>query len=152
MNFPLALVLILATLTLSTCDQTGNVCGDAKWKENLDLWQSHAMTDYDFVVKRFRDPNYSHVPFLIKVSNGETVYLESSRENAGLELTDGYGEVASGSKMFDMIRNACSNGTDVKVEYDKEFGYPTTINVPLQKEGVHSVDRYVIEKFNQVNS
>ena len=118
----------------------------------MDLWHSQKITDYDFVIQRFRDPNYSHIPFLIKVRKGDPVYVNPVRENAGLELTDGYDDVSSVEKMFDLIKKRCESGEKVEVEYEKTFGYPRTIRITLRGTGVHNVDSYVIEKFSETKS
>ena len=149
-NFAVLTFLILVTLMMSTCSQDNTVCGDSSWRENRDVWQSQKILDYDFVVQRFHDPNYGHVPFLIKVRNGEPVYLNPARENAGLELTDGYAEVGSVDRMFELIKSACASGSKVAVQYDKERGYPVSISITLAPDkGLHNVDRYVIENFDR---
>ena len=141
--------LVLVTFAMSTCRSGDTVCGDSRWKENRERWQEQKILDYDFVVRRFHDPQYDYVPFLIKVRDGEPVYLSPTRENAGLELTDGYAEVGSVDRMFDLIKTACVSGSKVEVEYDKERGFPLSISITRPDKGIHNVDRYVIENFNR---
>jgi hypothetical protein len=108
------------------------------------------VSDYDFVVQRFHDPTYNHVPFLIKVRNADAVSMDPARPNAGLELTDGYSTVNSMDKLFDLIKVSCGQGGQVTVEYDKELGYPVSVNISSPPtKGVHNVDRYLIENFRR---
>lgn len=142
-------VLVILLIFLSACT-TGKsqACGEKNqaWVSNLALWRSKTVSDYDMVIERFRNPMYGHVPFLIKVRNGENVALEPARENKGLEKTDGYEAVATVEKMFTTIKQACERGDTITVEYDPELGVPKLFGFSNLSHGTDSGDGYKLTK------
>jgi len=71
-----------------------------------------------------------------------------ARENAGLELTDGYEAVATAEVMFETIRNACEAGNRVVVDYDKELGFPRFFAFSKPSGGPDNGDSYKVERID----
>jgi hypothetical protein len=146
--------ILAALLLLSGCSVGKRpVCGDAdpQWATNLALWRSQGIVDYDMVIQRFRDPMYGHVPFLIKVRNGNNVSLAPARENLGLEKTDGYEAVATVEEMFNTIKRACERGDNVTVEYDVQLGVPKNLGFSNIAAPVDAADGYKLDHLTPID-
>ena len=143
-------LLILTLLTYSSCSEVRSQnCGQSnkQWADNFALWQSKQITDYEMVFERFSNPTYTHVPFLIKVRNGENISLRPARENRGQELTDGYEAVSTVEALFNTVKAACERGDDITIEYDSELGIPSSIGFGNIAVGPDRRDGYKLESF-----
>ncbi|MEO7660055.1 MAG: DUF6174 domain-containing protein [Pyrinomonadaceae bacterium] len=144
---------VVAGLFVTSCvNGRSQTCGetDKEWSTNLALWHSKEIMGYDMVIVRYHSPIYGHVPFLIKVRNGKNVSMEPSRDNLGLELTDGYEAVATVEQMFDTMTRACERGDNINVTFDSTNGVPTYFGFSNIKDGTDKGDGFKLEKFSLV--
>ena len=149
--FGASLFIVITMLMTLTCGQAPSyVCGDSEWGENHELWQASKIKNYNFIVTRFGGGLYMHVPFMIKVRNGEVVSREPMEEVLPLVKTDGYEDVDSIEKMFTRIQISCLRGDKVIVIYDKQLGYPEDIKIFPKSGGVDSLYAIQVKGFEQI--
>jgi hypothetical protein len=117
---------------------------EKKWKDayrstfdelerNRNKWHESKIQSYDFVISKGATghaPTWDRLPVLIKVRNGERTSIEKvSKDDDHLisSRTDGFEDVDTIDKLFDHILEVLDEGNLMDIEYDENYGYPTSV-------------------------
>lgn len=124
---------------------------DPELEKNKLLWKQSNISDYKFVSSRLQGGVSGWVPVLIEVKSGKAVSMKPAQKPAELERTDGYEDFDTVEKMFAEIQKHIDNGDNVRITYNKEFGYPERITIVPKAGPVDSQFTIEITKFKRIS-
>jgi hypothetical protein len=104
------------------------------------LWESKAISDYEYTLRTSDDEGYSQV--VVRVEDGASISegLENTFTSKIYEVPAGIGSLDTVPDLFNRIRKALEdrdeNGVSkLVIRYDTDLGYPTHIELTSQPEG-----------------
>lgn len=92
--------------------------------KNRQLWQQNKIQNYSFTCERIVGGAFSFRPEQIEVRGGKVVFratIDGSKQNTSW---DGYSDIETVEKIFDVIQKSDEAGQKVKVTYNEKLGYP----------------------------
>jgi hypothetical protein len=112
-------------------------------------WEAKDLTNYDFVVAKYIggvSSPWNRSPVRIKV-RGETAASIEVLDKSDISLlarTDGFEEFDTIPKLFDYLLAQLENGNIIKVDYDRDLGYPKRASVTFTYNSSHNIRSIVI--------
>ena len=107
----------------------------AELERNRKLWQESKITNYDFVTAKYaggQTNTWNRLSVLIKIREGEKVSLEKVEKDVDYvysSRTDGFEDIDTIDKLFDYIRQQLDDRNILEIKYDKNYGYPKSVNI-----------------------
>jgi hypothetical protein len=109
----------------------------AEMERNRQLWQESKILNYDFVCQQFAGGMNGWGEVKIKARENKSVSIEKTEKDS-LAKIDGYEKFDTIVKIFDFMRQELDEGRLVRVEYDKDLGYPEQISITYS----YAIDAY----------
>jgi hypothetical protein len=143
MSTRICLTVFVLLLALTACaDKTA-------LKENQQKWASQNISHYRFEVEiGCNCPWRGLMPLKVEVKNSEVI---SMTDKDGQPIPAGYAETfnkaASIEKLFAILDSAIGSASEVNVEYNPEYGYPTKIGIIYSKMTTDNGIGYYVKNF-----
>lgn len=101
-----------------------------EFERNCRLWHEKNILDYDIFLEGWQEASVPQVESaLIKVRDGTIQSIEPNRPASYELMISVYEQFGTVNKMFDEIRSALKEKTELKVSFNKEFGYPENLEI-----------------------
>lgn len=134
--------MLLAVLALTSCTSAVQ----SKLDENIDLWESKGLRNYDFVLKETCFCIIT-TPAMIQVRDGEAIsvtYISNGVEKQTQSLSD----LDTIEDLFRAIQRAIDgNAHTIDVQYDGDYGYPRRISIDYEENATDDEYTYEITSF-----
>lgn len=119
----------------------------AELERNCRLWFEKNILDYDMALEGWAEASVPQIEnALVKVRGGKIQSIEPSRPATGDLMIYVYEQFGTVDKMFDEIKSALEDTTELKVLFNKEFGYPEKLEINYLLANDHSY-RVTVKKF-----
>jgi hypothetical protein len=122
---------------------------DINLEKNRSLWLESKIVDYNITVIGTKGGNIIYSKVLIEVRNGKGSLIEPIPKVDKIRL-EIYRDLDTIEKFFDAIQRELENNSDVKVKYNKKFGYPEEFLVSNLKKGVDAWYGMAVKKLEIV--
>lgn len=140
---------MLALLALAACaEPTLQGGGDASLRAARDLWASHGIRDYGYLLTRTCDcPAEQQGPVRVEVRDGAPVSVTYAGSGEPAPQAD-FGQLDTVEELFDFIQRAIeSKPFEIAQSYDVELGYPTRVQVNPSGARGGDQDGFAVQDF-----
>jgi hypothetical protein len=116
---------------------------------NRSRWQEKNIQDYRFALEiGCMCPWRDQMPLAIEVRNGEVASITAANGEDISPYLDTFSKHDTFNELFDTVQFAIQNGADeLKVEYDPDYGFPTSILINPMKNAYDDETGYTISNF-----
>jgi hypothetical protein len=118
-----------------------SACGSgSEFQKNQDKWEAQDINHYRFTVAVSCFCPFANVEVTYEVLNGQVVEqsVQSSPDNPvdEVQVSDFYQSYNTIEKVFDYVSGAIKDADETTIEYDPDYGFPTTVSVDWIKEAI----------------
>jgi hypothetical protein len=142
---PVALISVLILIMACSLFSPAN----RELDRNRTRWQEKNIQDYRFALDiGCMCPWYEQMPLTIEVRNGEVASITAANGEDISSYLETYNKHDTIDELFDTIKFAIQNGADeIKVYYDPDYGFPTSILINPMKNAFDDETGYTISDF-----
>jgi len=118
-------------------------------RENQQKWAARNVTHYRFdLTIGCKCPWGGLMPLKIEVQAGQLVsMLDKNGQPISTNYAETFNQAASIEKLFAILDHAIGSASEVKVKYDPDYGYPTSISLLSSKMITDSGIGYYVKNF-----
>jgi hypothetical protein len=122
-------------------------------ERNRERWQAQGVSHYRFNLSiGCMCPWYDQMPLTIEVQDGKAVSISASNGQDVTPFIETFNRSATVEALFDIIQSAQAAGADeIRVTYDTEYGFPTSISIDYIRMAVDDEIGYYIDNFEVLN-
>ena len=125
----LLLTLLVTIFHLSGCNIAK--VADADFVKNRQLWKQNNIQSYSFTCERIVGGNFAFRPENIEVRDGKVVSRATIDGTPQYNNYDGYSDIETVEKLFDLIQKRFDLGQKLEVSYDEKYGYPVESRIDI---------------------
>jgi len=143
MSTRICLTVCLLFLVLTGCAARNEM------RENQQKWAAQNVTHYKFdLTIGCNCPWRSLMPLKIEVKDGQLVSMtDKNGQPTSTNYAETFNQAASIEKLFGILDHAIGFASEVKVEYDPDYGYPTSIGIIYSKMITDNGIAYHVKNF-----
>ena len=123
LNRTLTFASLLLTL-LTIFQMSGCKIANADFEKNRQLWKQSNIQSYSFTCERIVGGNFRFRPENIKIQDGKVVSRTTIDGKPQYNNYDGYSDIETVEKIFDLIQKRYDLGQKIEVTYHQKYGYP----------------------------
>jgi major membrane immunogen (membrane-anchored lipoprotein) len=148
------LIVVIATIVLTSCNNQGAGPIPQALTTNEKLWEDQGLSNYDFSLERQAfAPEDRRGPVNIQVRNGVAVSV--TYVSSGATVTEGkFDNADTIDKLFTMLKNAYTGEGDfeqkadtINVTYNAQMGYPTNFYIDVSQTIADEEQGYTVTNF-----
>lgn len=121
-----ALVCLILVFQMSGCKAE-----NSELENNRQLWRQRNIHNYKFTCERIQGGTFSWRPEAIEVREGKIISRKTVDGVPQYNSFDGYSEIETVEKIFELIRKRYEDGQKLEVKYNKEYGYPEEAHINI---------------------
>ena len=118
-------------------------------RENQQKWVAQNVSHYRFEVEiGCNCPWYALMPLKVEVKNGEVISMtDKDGQPIPANYAETFNKAASIEKLFAILDSAIGSASEVNVEYNPDYGYPTKIGIIYSKMTTDNGIGYYVKNF-----